>query len=476
MAASFNMTGILEWATERWEKRTTIVLVIAMLALALFWKFTNTDITDLSPGEILFILVTSGVVYGIWHLTVRLPRCSRNHVGVAVAIVADSKDEHKLMASDFIGTLRRLLSRGNASHNFYLIEIPQHYATRINTLEDATRLRQRCRCHFMIWGTAKLRIIDGKEKHVMNLEGIVSHAVLPERLHKQFSVEFSELFPRNIFVNRENDVLSLEFTSEWIDCVARYIIGIAAALSGDVIYAKGLFESVLENPKLKDCPIPAIRKIRQRTPVRLGEIHALLGSISYNQWRKYQDPKLLIDIRNHVAALARFDPSNYRGRLLRAIYHFIAERNVDAAENEVRKCRDIRDGTWRYSYAFLLAYKGEMQKARRMYRSAFVHDYSASAICEIEEFIERVISEEPGKAQLHFCLGLINWHGKEDKVQAVRDFEAFLAKPNSSDFPEEQKLARDYIQTLNGEIVKDQRNGNVPDSGTDKVPTDPVSI
>ncbi len=457
MSSPIDMHKLLEWASERWEKRSTIAIVIFFLALAFIWKFSGSDIAELSLPEILLTICVCLLVYGFWHIAVRLPKCPRNYVGVAIAIAAESKEEHRVLASDFLAALRNLLNRGDTTHRFCLVEIPQHHATRINTIDDAIRVGRGCRCHFMIWGTVKLRTLAGKQQHMLNLEGMVSHSAIPQQLQRRFSEEFGELFPRNIHIDRENDVMSLEFTSEWIDCVARYIIGIAATLSGDIDYAQSLFITVLQNTKLKDCPLPAIRKIRQRTPVRLGELHAFRAALAYRKWRDTQDPALLGEVRMHLTELSALHPANYRGRLLRAIYHFVAERNIEAAEAEVKKCRDIRDATWRYSYAFLLAYKGELRKARRMYKNAFAHECADSVPCETEEFILRVLQEEPDKVQLRFCLGLINWHAKQDKTQAVQDFTAFLAASGAERFPEEQRLARTYIGTLEGEILKEGR-------------------
>jgi hypothetical protein len=447
-----SINKLIEWASPRWEKSSTILVIIFLLFLSFIWKFSGSELTELTPFEILFIFSLCFLVYLVWVRAVRLPKCRRKHVGVAIAIAADSEDEYKVMASDFVGTLRRLLNQSGSTHKFFLVEIPQHHASKIETYEDAILMRKKCNCHFMVWGTARLRTIGNKQLHLLNLEGQVTHPVIPEHLQRLFSKEFNELFPRSIRVNRENDVEGLEFTSEWIDCVARYIIGIAALLAGDIDFSQGLFESVLSNQRLKEYPVPAIGKIRRRIPVRLGEIHAFRAGMAYEKWRKKENPELLNEVRMHLSKLAPLDPENYSGRLLRAICFFILDKDVDAAIREVTRCRNVRDATWRYCYAFLLAYKGLLHNAIKMYETAFRHDCWESVPPEIEEFILRVLHQEPEKAQFYFCLGLINWNAKQDKVQAIHDFEAFLDATESSLFPKEQKLAKAYIGNLKGQI------------------------
>lgn len=126
MPSPLDVTKLLEWASERWEKRSTILVLVFSIALVLLWKFSGTELSDISPWEIIFITCACIIVYGFWHITNRLPKCSRNSVGIAIAIAADSKNEYQVIASDFIGTLRRLLDRGNTNPKFCLVEIPQH--------------------------------------------------------------------------------------------------------------------------------------------------------------------------------------------------------------------------------------------------------------------------------------------------------------------------------------------------------------
>jgi hypothetical protein len=91
-----------------------------------------------------------------------------------------------------------------------------------------------------------------------------------------------------------------------------------------------------------------------------------------------------------------------------------------------------------------------------MYKSACAHYCQPSIPVETEEFILRVLRQEPDKIQLHFCLGLVNWQGKNDKKRAVGDFKAFIDAGGSERFADECSLARAYIATLEGELRKEE--------------------
>lgn len=443
---------LVDWASERWERPGTIYTLVTGLAFVLFFKFSGGKLADVTPWEWVFISSICLLLYAVWHRSVRLPCCPRDRIGVGVAIAAETKQEYQVIAADFIMTIRRLLDRQGAMHHLTLIEVPQHHARAILSTEDAERLRQRCRCHYLVWGTAKRRTLDGREKHMLNLEGIVFHARIPAPVGATFSREFTELFPREVAVDCENDVRGLEVTSEWVECVARYIIAIAAMLSGAIDYAENVFQTIRHNIDLKASPLPPIKKIRQRVPVRLGAISAHRANLAYQRWIETDDPSALDEIEHHLSDIAKLDSTNYLGRLLRAIWHFEAHRNVKAAITEIRRCRDVRHAAWRYSYAFLFAYQGQMLKARRMYKTAFAHTCDPSVPLQVEAFILRVLSREPDKVQLYYCLGLINWHGKQDLKQSRADFVKFLDAQGEEAFPEEGRLARAHIASLAGEL------------------------
>lgn len=143
------------------------------------------------------------------------------------------------------------------------------------------------------------------------------------------------------------------------------------------------------------------------------------------------------------------NPDNYIGRQQMAIAHFVLRRDVAAATREIMACRRVKDVTWRYSRAFLLAYEGDTRRAREEYNEAFHGRLSDVTIpVQVEEFIQLVLDEEPDKVQLYFFLGLINLRAKDDPEAAGRDFRNFLDAQGSDQFPEERSLAERYLNEL----------------------------
>lgn len=445
----------INWFYEKWERKSTLVILIIIITLFFSFKFISNDINDLSIYELIIIILFDIFIYLLWLQSTGIPKAKKGTIGFAIAIFCETKDQKEHIASDFISTIRNLINAQNHIFKFSLIEISEFHSRQIKNFEDVTLLRKKARCHYIIYGSAKLREINGKQNHILNLEAQIAHKPMPDQLSKNFSKEMQEVFPRRLSIDTKNDLITFEFTSEWIESVSKYIIGIASCLSGDDIYAESLFISILKNQRLKDCDLPPIKKIRQRTPIRLGEIYAFRAIKKYERWRKSRTPDALKEVLGQLTKLRKIYPSNYTGRLLAAICHFVFNRDITKAMRELKKCRNINDGTWAYSYAFLFAYQGEMKKARRIYKTAFAYSCNPEVYLQTEEFILWVLEQEPDKIQLYFCLGLINQHGKIDKIQAIKDFKTFLDKRSEAGktFLIEEQLAKRYIKNIEKNLV-----------------------
>jgi hypothetical protein len=451
----FNGEQIIQWLEKRWERKSTITSLLILIFVALVWKFTDSSLSDLALWESLFILCLLLAVFLLWVKSTSIPKTPRGHVGIAVAITCEGDREKQKIASDFISELRRLLSKEHGGELFYLVEISEYSAKLITDHEVAAKIRLRSHSHIILYGSAKIREVQDVNKHILDLNMQVGHRPIPKQVSQRLAREMAELFPQRLHIDTKNDLLSLGFTSEWINCVAQYIVGITASISGDLKRSEALFLDLSKNNHFQTSSLPHIKKLRQRVPIRLGEIYEYRASTVYELWRKDREIYHIDDMWTHLSNLRRFCPDNYPGLLLSAICYFVRDRNIEAAVRELRKCRNIQDTTWRFSYAFLMAYSGKMNMARHLYHGAFKHFYNRADVpFQTEEFLYWVLEVEPDKIQLLFCLGLLNWYAKGDLQTAINNFEQFLVARGSVNFPEEVRLAQAYIGNLKTEIIK----------------------
>ncbi len=216
-------------------------------------------------------------------------------------------------------------------------------------MDDARYYLRVSNAHFMILGNFKKRILNGKEHHIINLNGLVTHKPLPKEIQKLLSFEFKELFPRKLLIPFENDLLTFEFTSELITIVSKYIISLAALLSGDINYCQQLLENVHETSKQIKSNLPSINQIRKRIPNRLLDIYLAQIRILMLAWRNSREIRLMSEIKVYLDKIEFFFSNEYNARIIRAIYYFVTD-DINSAKNEIRKCRNDPDQVWKLCF------------------------------------------------------------------------------------------------------------------------------
>jgi len=460
---SFDLKDIVAYIQDKWYQPQTLILILVIVPIILLVAYFSL-IKPSIPGNV-FILTFSKILFmcvlfdipiiPIWLYTTRLPTSPKNNIGFAVALLTDNKKQQELISKDLVRSLGELLLRSNHKYDFFLLELPNYFSGKIKTAEDAKMYLKSTHCKFMIYGAARVRNVEGKETHVLNMEGVVAHAPIPEYISKQFSKEFTEVFPRKLLLASENDMLEFELTSEWVNVVAKYIIGIASMLSGDIDYSQTLFEELERDfkciPINKSNAIPAICKIKKRIPDRILDVYLAQTRFASEKWRQTRDPELLETIRTYSDKIRAVSPDNFAERINRAILCFAINRDTAVAKSELRqakRCKDKNDAICAYNLAFIYAYEGNMKRATKLYKKAFSGEIVGHKIIEIEEFICWILEEEPVKTQLYFCVGLINYFAKNDKSRALDDFTSFIKLTPDGEFPEEQNKAQEYINDI----------------------------
>ena len=450
---NIDLKEVLNSIGSKWPRKSSLFIALLIVLFSLLSMFSGINIVEITFDELIIIFILLMLVFFFWLKSAKINRAPKGKIGFAVAIRTKIKKQREKIASDFVETLRELLFQGNLRYQFSLIELSQYHSAKIKDAEDAENYLHTTKCQFLIFGRARIRQIEGKDNHFLNMEGIVAHRPVPEKLSRHLGVEFAELFPRKLKLLSENDLFLFEFTSQWVNFVARYIIGIASLISGNVEYAQELFEDLQKKIDQQQTNLPAIVKIRRRLPRRLNEVYLTQVRFNHAIWRRNRDQDSLNRTKFFLDKLESLSPNDYTGHLLRGIWHFVANRDIPAAKREVRKCRYIKEGTWCYSYAFLCAYEGNMKEAIKYYRLAFKYKCETRVPFEIEEFIDWVLKLEPDKVQLHFCLGFVNYRGKGDKLQALRDFEKFIEITPNGKFIEVQGIAKLYIERISEDLA-----------------------
>lgn len=454
---------LLGLVRRHWHSPIAAIILILLAIIGTLSFTAVVDLSKLSAIQVIIAIALAIVALVVWRYTTRVVGPKKGRIGFVVSISAETKKQYGQLAQDFIGELRSLLNQSDATYKYDLIELPEYHARRIKIEDDARHYLGATRSVFMIYGRARERELDGKTHHVLNLHGLVKHRPLAITVSRNLSREFAEVMPRDIRIAKENDLLSFEFTAKWMVVVAQYIIGIASFLSGDLQHAQRLFELVRQSLGPDANPFPPIRKIQQRLPVRLSEVYRTRASLSHRRWQDAHDLRHIDEMKELLDLCQEVDPNAYECRLLRAIWYFVKKRDVNAALGVLRKCKDdhVGDGTWRFNYAFLLAYRGDLVQAIRQYEIAARTHFPPSVVTQVETFLEWLGEIEPDQLCVPFCLGAVNYFVKGDSVRALEEFGIFLDKTPQKDsrYKEARNRAASYVRELHRE--QESRVGQV---------------
>lgn len=446
MTSNWDTKILLDLAQRNWHKPIGLFFTIAA---AILFEFLIINSVKISLTSTIIVYSITAIFFTIiWFYSNRIPKTPKGKVGFVVCIQYSDEKEQKVITEDFIKTLRKFLKGGSTGRTFYFIEISQHIAETINDIDEAYTLKSKTRAHFLIFGRARLRVLDGKECHVLELDGIVSHKPLEKQVSAQLSKEFSELFPRRVHISTENDLLLFNFTSDWTECVAKYIIGIASACSLDIDYAEQLFNDVALKLKNIETDFPIFAKLKERLPIRFSEIYLTRSKAFLNSWRKSNNIDALEQFTLNLKKISHHLNDLYDVLLLRAIDSFLNGRKIQEAIDYTKKCKRYDDPIWHFNLAFLEAYEKNLVKSIREYRICANFDVSPVTLSEVEDFMVWLLEEEPDKYQFYYCLGFFNWKIKGDFHQAVNDFEMFLNRVKKGEFDKERELAQNWVSEI----------------------------
>lgn len=442
------MDKLIEIAQQKWHEPVGVILAIVIFIFLEVSFFSYTDIY----GKNIVIILSCIIIFAIWFNGNRIPKTPKGKIGFFTSIQSSDEEENKRIKEDFIYTLEQTLKHGKDGKKYHFVDLPKHIANKINDKDDALTISKKVRANFIIYGRARLREINNEDHHILELNGLVTHKPVPVETSDEFAKEFGELFPTHVQISTNNDIFSFDFTTQWTECVAKYMIGIASALSSDLIYAEKLFKEVIN--KIQQLPdgFPVFRKLEELLPLRLAEIYKSKAYRHLNDWRKDQREESLTEFNKNVEKISSEFNEDYGILQLLTIKAFLNNRDIDTALNYINKCKKIDDPIWHFNSAFLNAYKKDLKKAIREYRICSEYSISSETILQVEDFLSWILAVEPEQYQYHFCLGFFNWKIKEDLKLALNDFEKFLENCKNNEIQKEKELTKRWIEEISKEL------------------------
>jgi hypothetical protein len=282
------MDALVQFVERFWHDRRMAVALpigISFLALLTASGFGRDALTVL---QLALALGAGLCAVAIWLMTHRVPRTRDDSIGIIVAITGQDNAHDDQVRADFVRSLQRMLEADGRNTHFQLVVFPRYLAARCDTPLAATQYLGRAHGHFMIFGSVRIREVNGSDSHVLVMEGVVGHAPMPKAVGDQLARDFGIALPRRVSFPRNNDVFAFELTSALTDIAARYVIGLAALVSGDVAYAETLLLSVEERLKVTKASNGNLRTLATDLPARLVALYGNWLTESTRDCRRLQ--------------------------------------------------------------------------------------------------------------------------------------------------------------------------------------------
>lgn len=209
----------------------------------------------------------------------RVPKNKKDKVGIIVALKTEDEKDKRKLEIELISELNRYLSDSGEDKKFNVYSFPENLSNEINNQNDAKELLIRSRGHLILYGSVVQRKFNSEDNYVFKLHGIIRHKPIQKIIQQQFAAEFTQLLPSKIKFLIKDEGIYFELTKDWIGFVIKYIVGIAAFISGDIRLADKLYHELINDLKSVKKGVPVIQIINERLPFRILEVsHIYLSS------------------------------------------------------------------------------------------------------------------------------------------------------------------------------------------------------
>jgi len=421
--------------SNNWQNPIAIVIVIIVTILVWFSSGISNSLNNLN---IYFLVIIILFEYILWYFSTRIKKIQKDNIGIVIAITTENESIQERLKNDFIGNIREVIKSGSYKQ-FQVIDLSNYHSKKIkeNPHKNCIKYHNLTNGNFLVFGHCAKRMHKEKEYYYLKLEASVIHSLIPKPISYAFGGDMSKIFPRESLVSVTDEILGFKIEAQMIGFSTKYILGMASFFSKDFTTAFKLHFSLINeleknNSKYSDNII--LGRIKSSTIDILIIESIILARINY----RYKND---IDKMNYfIEIIQKYKPSNYDAHLLKAIYFFLKNRDIEYALNEIDKAKNKKDAAWLYSKAFLLAYHGgNLTQVYHVYQQAFKGSTAPIVPIEVEEFILNVLEDEAKKIQLWYCLGLINYFKKEDYLLAKEYFKKFIS------LAKEKSVFSDYV-------------------------------
>jgi len=373
-------------------------------------------------GWIYLAATITWVLFWLWN-RFWIPRCKPSMVGLILCIYADTSKAEQALKKDFLSSIERQLANEGLNTTFETVVIRNHLSQKFNDSNSIKKLHKRTRGCVYIFGEVKQRK-DGVDKYFLFLDGMVLHQPIPQNVSNELSRDFLATLPKGINFNDEFSFRGFQISSDIVLKSVKYIVGIAAYLSGDPFLAIELHEHLKNEVVSLTKKTPFDQVIASKVNLLLSNEHAVLAVYYFGK----NDQK---NARNHLEIAFNLEPNCYRALILDAIIAFSWENDPKRALAVTKKSHGFTMPEWRYNEAFLHFWLGNYTIAWKACEK--IKDYTGDQLISLEVIhFNQQLLKTVDKPILYFWLGFNYYFKQNNSPLALQSLENFEQKADPS--------------------------------------------
>lgn len=296
---------------------------------------------------------------------------------------------------DFTRELRLLIKDGNLGRDVEVVQATRAECRDADGEADLRNLMRRKKALVFVYGRIKRREV--KEGHALyvSLKAAVAHAELEAKAQQNFAREISSVFPNAMLqIPVEEQLPQLKVTAEWVGVSTRYMMSLAAGVSGDLDYAeKMLSDAIALLPRLA-ADVTKRTKINDRLLNRLLDLHKAQAMRSFFAWRSTRERGHAEQLKERLEKVLQRTPKDSAVKQMLATTNFVLTGDAATAERDLRAAMFDNPAVYA-SLAFALAMQGKYAAARKAYRDAWKRKPNPDLIDQVETFCAWFKTEFP---------------------------------------------------------------------------------
>lgn len=391
---------------------------------------------DFNYETVVFLSMLPAIMIVWLFYKYRYPRNNKKQTGIVVALHAKDVGALKLK-KDFICELEKNINSALLGDVFNIILLKNHQSELVKSKKDIDIINTKVGGHFYLYGDIRTEKDGAMDKHFINFEGYVTHQPAPIPVSNELAMDFRSVLPKEINFADFFGYRCIRATGKIAYLATKYVVGVAAFLSGNPLLAYRLHQD-LENEFKEYKSIEAEMKNKAEMSKfdkkYLGQLknklaliisnEALILSIIYGRNNKPVEHRKFLQIAEQK------NPNNYGAWLLKAITAFSSDNDSTNARKYVKRAAELAPQSceWRYSKAFLDFWDGHFETAykecQKIDRSSYNNEHFT--VNDVENFNLKILDQRKDKPQLYFWVGYLVYKKRKDFVLAKKYFQDFI--------------------------------------------------